>query len=162
VTLRYRNIRIGDIPAVKAWPPYPPEFAGLDYSLRDGGWLDEYYPRPDTEIIVAEKDGAMAGFAILAREPPSGAELRIALHPEQLGQGLGKALARRMLQRGFTRPEIITIRLIVRKNNPRAQRLYRSLHFQHTGECIEKIQGEDVAFDRMELDRTLFLSESMR
>ena len=78
--ISYRNVRLEDIPAVKAWPAYPPEFAGLDYSLRDGGWLDEYYPRPGTDIVVAEKSGEMAGFAILAREPPATAELRIALH----------------------------------------------------------------------------------
>jgi diamine N-acetyltransferase len=160
--IRYRNIRIEDIPAVKAWPPYPPEFAGLDYSLRDGGWLDEYYPRPGTEIIVAEKAGAMAGFAILAREPPATAELRIALHPEKLGQGLGKALARMMLLHGFTKPDIGTIRLIVRKNNPRARKLYRDLHFRNTGECTREIRGDEVAFDQMELERSVFFEESLR
>jgi len=160
--IRYRNIRIEDIPAVKAWPPYPPEFAGLDYSLRDGGWLDEYYPRPGTDIIVAEQAGAMAGFAILAREPPATAEFRIALHPEKLGQGLGKALTRMMLLHGFTKPDISTIRLIVRKNNLRARKLYQDLHFRHTGECTEKIQGDEVAFDRMELERSVFLEESLR
>jgi len=160
--IRYRNIRIDDIPAVKEWPPYPPEFAGLDYSLRDGGWLDEYYPRPGTDIIVAEKAGAMAGFAILAREPPATAELRIALHPEKLGQGVGKALARMMLLHGFTKPDINTIRLIVRKNNLRARKLYCDLHFRNTGECIEEILGEEIAFDRMELDRTTFFEETLR
>jgi diamine N-acetyltransferase len=160
--ISYRNIRIEDIPAVKAWPPYPQEFAGLDYSLRDGGWLDEYYPRPHTDIIVAEKAGDMAGFAILAREPPATAELRIALHPEKLGQGLGTALARMALLHGFTKPEIDTIRLIVRKNNPRAQKLYQTLRFRTTGECIEEIQGEEIAFDKMELDKRTFMEESLR
>jgi diamine N-acetyltransferase len=160
--ISYRNIRIEDIPAVKAWPPYPPEFAGLDYSLRDGGWLDEYYPRPGTDIIVAEEGGAMAGFSILAREPPAGAELRIAIHPESLGQGLGKALARMTLLHGFSKADIGTIRLIVRKSNPRAQKLYRDLHFRHTGECTKEIQGEEVAFDCMELDKITFLEENLR
>jgi diamine N-acetyltransferase len=160
--ISYRNIRIDDIPAVKSWPPYPPEFAGLDYSLRDGGWLDEYYPRPHTDIVVAEKSGAMAGFAILAREPPATAELRIALHPERLGQGIGKSLVRMMLLHGFTKPEIKTIRLIVRKNNPRARKLYQDLHFRTTGECTEDIRGEEIMFDRMELDKTTFFEESLR
>jgi ribosomal protein S18 acetylase RimI-like enzyme len=160
--ISYRNIRIEDIPAVKAWPPYPPEFAGLDYSLRDGGWLDEYYPRPNTDIIVTEKSGAMAGFAILAREPPAEAELRIALHPEKLGQGLGTALARMALLHGFTKPEIDTIHLIVRKTNPRAQKLYNTLHFRHTGECIREIQGEEIEFNQMELDKKTYVMESLR
>lgn len=160
--IRYRNIRIEDISSVKEWPSYPPEFAGLDYSLRDGGWLDEYYPRPGTDIVIAEKAESMDGFAILAREPPAGAELRIAIHPEKLGQGLGTSLARMMLLHGFTKPEIATIRLIVRKNNPRARALYERLHFRKTGECMEEILGEEIAFDRMELDRTTFFEESLR
>ena len=160
--ISYRNIRIEDISEVKAWPLYPPEFAGLDYSLRDGGWLDEYYPRPGTDIIVADKAGTMAGFAILAREPPATAELRIALHPEKLGQGLGRSLARMMLLHGFTKPDIDTIRLIVRKNNPRARTLYQDLHFRETGECTKEIQGEEIVFDRMELDRKTFFKESLR
>jgi diamine N-acetyltransferase len=104
----------------------------------------------------------MAGFAILAREPPATAELRIALHPEKLGQGLGKALARMMLLHGFTKPDIGTIRLIVRKNNPRARKLYRDLHFRNTGECTREIRGDEVAFDQMELERSVFFEESLR
>jgi diamine N-acetyltransferase len=154
-----RPLQPADIPIIKAWPPYPPAFAMLDYALRDRGWLDEYTRNNDTEILIAEVAGSIAGFAILAREAGGSAEFRIALHPDRLGQGLGKAVALLAIGHDFNDPDLQRIRLIVRKNNPRAEQLYRSLRFHCCGECVETIGGEPVAFNRMELERSTFLSE---
>jgi len=151
-----RPLRPDDIPRIKSWPPYPLEFAMLDYSLRDGGWLDLYYPVTGTEVFVAEDDRDLAGFSILTREPDGTAEFRIALHPQRLGHGLGKTIARLTLERGFADPALHAIRLIVRKNNPRAERLYESLGFRPDGECTEIVHGEPVAFRRMLIDRATF------
>ncbi len=156
-----RPLREDDIPAIKSWPPYPPEFAMLDYSLRDGGWLDEYGGRTGTEILVAEDGDGMIGFAILANKDDSSAEFRIALHPYRLGQGLGKAVAHLVLARGFLHTGCQKIILIVRKNNPRAQRLYESLRFSPCGECTEMVNGENVPFLCMEINRHTF-EEEMR
>jgi diamine N-acetyltransferase len=128
----------------------------LDYALRDGGWLDEYYRKDGTEILVAEREGTVVGFSILTRDPEGTAEFRIALHPGMLGQGSGKLLAILTLRHGFTDPALHTIHLIVRKNNPRARRLYESLGFGMQGECTEAVQGEPVAFYRMAIDRDTF------
>jgi len=151
-----RLLRPGDIPLIKAWPPYPPEFGMLDYSLRDGGWLDEYGQKEGTDILVAEVGHTIAGFSILSKKADHRAEFRIALHPHSLGQGLGRAIALLTLDYGFSDPALDTISLIVRKNNPRAERLYASLKFHACGECTELVHGELVAFRQMEIDRSTF------
>ena len=152
-----RSVTHKDIVTIKQWPHYPGEFRDLDYALRDGGWLDEYAQRDDAEILIAEEDGTIAGFLVLVREPDGSAEFRIALHPEKLGLGKGKNVAQLALAHGFFDPGTRLIRLIVRKNNPRAKKLYEYLHFRNTGECIEEIQGNPVEFYRMEIDRDTFL-----
>lgn len=151
-----RPLRPEDVPAIKAWPPYPPGFAMLDYALRDGGWIDDYGKDPATEILVAEDETGIAGFSLLMPVSARVAEFRIALHPGRIGRGVGREIAILALQHAFSDPERETIRLIVRKNNPRAERLYESLHFRHTGECTEPVHGEPVAFRRMEIDRAAF------
>ena len=116
-----------------------------------------YREKTVADILIADDDGEIAGFSIIAREPGGSAEFRIALHPERLGQGIGKTITHLSLAHGFSDTATTTIRLIVRKNNPRAERLYKQLHFRHTGECMEEIQGRAVEFDRMEIDRNTFL-----
>lgn len=128
----------------------------LDYSLRDGGWLDEYSQEDGTDILVAEISHTIAGFSILSKKTDHRAEFRIALHPHCLGQGLGRALALLTLDYGFSDPALAKICLIVRKNNPRAQRLYESLQFHPCGECTELVHGEPVPFLQMEIDRITF------
>lgn len=151
-----REFRDNDVPVIKNWPPYPRDCTDLDYALRDNGWIDEYRAKPGTEILVATDGGIIAGFSVLEREPDRRAEFRIALHPEKLGQGIGKTIALLVLAHGFSDPGIDVIRLIVRKNNPRAQRLYASLKFRGTGECIEEVHGKTVDFYKMEIDRDTF------
>lgn len=148
-----RSLQDEDIPAVKAWPAYPPEFSMLDYALRDGGWLDEYGSKERTEILVAEDEQGMIGFCLLSRESGCRAEFRIALHPQRLGQGFGKKLAQMTIRHAFSDPSMQELRLIVRKNNPRAERLYISLGFRFCGECTEPVHGEPVAFWQMVIDR---------
>ena len=155
-----RPITPDDIAIIRGWPPYPPEFRDLDYALREGGWLDEYRQKTGADILVAEDDGEIAGFSIIAREPGCRAEFRIALHPERVGQGTGKIITHLSLAHGFSDTATTTIRLIVRKNNPRAERLYEQLQFRHTGECTKVIEGKAVEFWRMELDRDRFLREN--
>ena len=151
-----RELRDEDIVIIKAWPPYPEEFSDLDYSLRDEGWLDEFRTRTGTEMFVATEGKTIIGFSLLAREPGNRAEFRIALHPEKIGHGFGKTVGLETLGRGFADPGIATIRLIVRKNNPRAKRIYESLKFRDTGECTEVVQGRTVSFYTMEIDRATY------
>ena len=82
--------------------------------------------------------------------------------------GSGEGSVRRWylltLTRGFYRPGVGRIRLIVRKNNFRAQALYMSLHFTRTGEITKEVQGVPVDFFTMEITREDFYKgeESMK
>jgi diamine N-acetyltransferase len=88
-----RTLNEQDISIIKSWPPYPAEFFGPDYTLRDNGWPDKYTGKAGSEILVAEDAGTIAGFSILSRKADGCAEFRIALHPERVGHGLGKTIA---------------------------------------------------------------------
>ncbi len=154
-----RPLQKSDISIIKAWPPYPAEFSGLDYTLRDSGWLGEYVEKAGTELFIAEDSDTIVGFSILSCEIGGSAEFRIALHPERVGHGLGKTITLLTLRHGFSHPDIWSIRLIVRKTNLRAQKLYSSLSFQIVGECTEDIQGKPVEFYQMIISRDQFAAE---
>ena len=157
-----RELRNEDIAIIKAWPPYPEEFSDLDYALRDGGWLDEYRVETGTERFAAMDGEIIAGLSLLAWEPGNKAELRIALHPEKTGRGIGKTVLLLTLANGFVNPALAVVRLIVRKNNPRAKRLYEFMEFWNTGECSEEVQGKMVEFYSMEIDRDTFTGVNKR
>jgi diamine N-acetyltransferase len=88
--LMLRMLKPEDIRIIKSCPPYPPEFADLNYALRDGGWLDQYSTKTGTEIMVAEEQGELVGFSLISKDDEDCAELRIAVHPDKLGLGPGK------------------------------------------------------------------------
>jgi len=155
-----RPLRHEDIPVIKAWPAYPPEFADLDYCLRNGGWLDQYREKPGSVILVAVDQGEIVGFSVLSDDGYGKKDFRIALHPRRIGKGEGRIVLSRTLEYCFADMTVKTVRLIVRKNNLRAQRLYTSVGFRPTGECIEKIHGKPVPFFRMEIDRRTFILEN--
>jgi diamine N-acetyltransferase len=155
-----RPLRHEDIPVIKAWPEYPVEFAELDYCLRNGGWLDQYRQKPGSTILVAMDQGEMIGFSVLSRDGPGKKEFRIALHPGRIGKGEGRTILRRTLEYCFADMTVTAVRLIVRKNNTRAQKLYASVSFRPTGECIEEIHGKPVQFFTMEIDRRTFFLEN--
>ena len=148
-----RPLTEADVPVIRSWPPYPPEFAGLDYSLRDGGWLDMYRHDPHNRVFVAADASGIAGFSLLLGDHDGPPELMVALHPDRIGGGLGKTVVRLTLAEGFSRTGTGRIRLIVRKNNFRAQALYESLHFARTGELTRDVQGLPVEFFTMEIAR---------
>lgn len=150
-----RAMSQADVAAIKRWPSYPPDFAELDYALREGGWLDEFHGQPDQCCEVAVVDGKLIGFALLLKSGDE-AEYRIALHPERLGQGYGQAITRVVLERAFAEMGLARVHLIVRQSNPRARRLYEKQGFGAVGECVIDIQGEPVAFVAMEIRAAAF------
>jgi diamine N-acetyltransferase len=155
-----RPLRNEDIPVIRSWPQYPAEFAELDYCLRNGGWLDQYRQKPGTIILVAMDQGEIIGFSVLSRDGPGKKEFRIALHPARIGKGEGRIILRRTLEYCFADMTVSAVRLIVRKNNLRAQNLYTSVRFRPTGECTEEIHGKPVQFFTMEIDRRTFFLEN--
>jgi ribosomal protein S18 acetylase RimI-like enzyme len=151
-----RPIRDADIPVIKAWPLYPPEFSELDYCLRDGGWLDQYLGKPGTILLAAIDGGAVIGFSVLSRDGPGIKEFRMALHPRRIGTGAGRTILKSTLEYCFADMTITAVRLIVRKNNLRAQKLYLAMNFRPTGESTDLIHGSPVEFFTMVIDRRTF------
>ncbi|MHB8232217.1 MAG: GNAT family N-acetyltransferase [bacterium] len=146
-----RDLLPDDISAVADWPSYPPCFGELDYALRDRGWLPEYFNKPDTKCYAAEYSDELIGFAILSKTSETEAEFRIALKPDKTGKGFGKIITTMVLEDGFLNMNINRIHLIVRKNNPRAIRLYKNTGFAERGECIKEIEGKEAAFLVMDI-----------
>lgn len=148
-----RAITPADSAEIKQWPPYGSGFEQMDYALRDKGWLDEFRDDPRALVYAAVAKGRLVGFSLLNRTEEGSAEFRIAIHPERTGEGLGREVTLLTLKEGFRLPGLRRVRLIVRKNNPRARRLYERLGFVGTGEILHRIQGNEVAFIDMEMSR---------
>lgn len=149
--IKLRPISNEDISEIKKWPPYQDGFEQMDYALRDNGWLDEFRNKPDAWIYAAEEEGRLAGFSLIAIAAEGEAEFRIALHPRLTGKGIGRQVMLAILQEGFERHKLNKVHLIVRKNNPRAAKLYESVGFRKTGECIHVILGKQIEFVDMDM-----------
>ncbi len=143
--IRLRPIRTDDIAEIKNWPVYVDGFEQMDYALRDNGWIDEFWNRPNTWIYIAEVNEQIIGFSLLSMTTDREAEFRIAVHPRWTGKGLGKQVALAALNTGFRQLNLKKIHLIVRKNRP-AAKLYESIGFIKSGESIHTIQGKRIVF----------------
>ncbi len=155
--MQLRNLTPDDVAAIGNWPPYPSDFRDLDYALRSGGWLDDYRNRPDTRCFAAEQAGELVAFTLLSKTGEAEAEFRIALRADKTGQGLGGAITAMTLAKGFGEAGLSRIHLIVRKNNPRAVRLYARLGFAERGECYKSVNGKRTHFLIMELPKESYL-----
>ncbi len=151
--IELRPITAGDVDEIKRWPAYSNGFEQMDYALRDKGWLDEFRDRPQTSVYAVTTEGRMVGFCLLGVTGEDDAEFRIALHRDQTGKGTGRKATLATLERGFRELGLDRVHLIVRKNNPRALRLYESVGFLRTGESIHRIQGKEIEFINMAMTR---------
>jgi diamine N-acetyltransferase len=160
--LSLRPIQAEDIAEIKQWPPYSGGFEQMDYALRDNGWLDEFRHRTNTWVYVIELNDQVVGFSLLSITIEKDAEFRIAIHPAWTGKGLGREVTLSTLRTGFEQLSLAKIHLIVRKNNPRAAKLYTSIGFVTTGESIHTIQGKEIAFVNMEMTREQFYNLKLK
>ena len=151
--MRLRSLSGSDINQIGQWPPYPGDMEQMDYALREKGWLDEFWQKPDTSCYAVEEDGDLIGFTILAKTGEKDTEFRIALRADKTGLGLGESITCMTLQKGFDDLGLHRIHLIVRKNNVRGIKLYQRLGFVDRGECQKEIQGTPVDFWLMDIYR---------
>ena len=154
--IELRSITAEDATEIRHWPPYSGGFAQMDYALREHGWLDEFMSKPRTVIYVADLNRQIIGFSLLSITAEGEAEFRIAIHPRWIGKELGRKVTLATLEAGFQQLNLDRIYLIVRKNNPRAAKLYESIGFVTTGESIHAIQGKPVEFDDMVITKERF------
>jgi diamine N-acetyltransferase len=149
IVIKLRTLKTADLANIQNWPPYPPEFADLDYALRGNGWLAELQGRTDTWLYIAEQEHDAVGFSILTKTGQLEAEFRIALRADKIGLGIGKTITLMTMNEGFSRIGLSSIHLIARKNNPRAIGLYKRVGFSVCGECLKNIDDKPVSIIEM-------------
>ena len=147
-----RKLREEDRQIIYDWPTYPPDCLELDYAVRKDGWIDHHAEHDNDRIYSAIEGNEVVGFSIVHIADDGDAELLIAMRGDRLGRGLGKELALATLHRCFGELCLTRVELVVRKSNQRAKRLYGRIGFTYTGDCIININGEDIEFDKMEME----------
>ncbi|WP_372594529.1 N-acetyltransferase family protein [Actinotalea sp.] len=121
--------------------------ANLDVEARTAQWAEILEnPAPRTRVLVAEEDGAVAGFAMIGPSRDEDAELggleiySIYLQPEAWGHGVARELMRTILAEV---PSEVPVTLWVLAANARARHFYRRHGFTPDG--VERLDpiGEE-------------------
>ena len=100
--------------------------------------------------IVAERDTRIVGHAFLDPMPLEAIahvfRLNIVVHPGFLGQGVGTALMRDLMNWAQRTPRVGKIELLVRASNEPAVRLYSGLGFVEEGRFRNRVRLPDGSF----------------
>ena len=149
--IELRELRDEDRQVIHNWPACPPDCLELDYAVRKDGWIDHHASHGNDRIYSALEGGEVIGFSIVHVADDGDAEFLVAIRGDALGRGLGRELTLATLQRCFVELGLAKVKLVVRKSNHRAQRLYCKVGFTYTGDCVLTINGEDTEFYKMEI-----------
>jgi ribosomal-protein-alanine N-acetyltransferase len=126
-----------------AWPTTP------RWTLEQ---LLEELAREDADVLVAEEGPGVRGYACLRAHPPEGELLNIAVRPDSLGRGLGRALLAALLGRASARG-LERVLLEVEESNAHARRLYLEAGFRAVGRRRGFYgPGRDAVLMTLELD----------
>ena len=117
---------------------------------RPDGLILESFERKIAELgklgryLVAEKDGKIAGHALLDPMPLESIahvfRLNIVVHPSFAGQGIGTALMTDLMDWATRTQRVGKIELLVRSTNERAIRLYSKLGFVEEGRFKNRVR----------------------
>lgn len=88
--------------------------------------------RPSVDIVVAESDGRVDGYAVVRSTVGESELANLAVSPARRGAGLGRALLREAVEAARSRGAT-WIFLAVRTSNADAAKLYRRFGFQEIG-----------------------------
>ena len=88
--------------------------------------------RKDSDLLVAEFKGDVAGYAVFWAVMDQGELGNVAVDEEYRGRGIGSKLIKAVLERAHER-SVHEIFLEVRKSNVRAQDLYKGFGFTEVG-----------------------------
>ena len=139
-TFHLRPYRSKDEDAVialwlRTWQQAYPE---IDFAARVNWWRERWRSElvPKAAIMVAEQDGAPAGFVTI---DASGYLDQLVVAPDRWGSGLATTLVNEAKRRS---PDRIT--LLVNQDNARAIRFYERNGFAHAGEDVNSTSGRPV------------------
>lgn len=159
-----RTARQADAGAIRSvaeasWAKDYPDILSSE-SLQEG--LDEWYSRSSirdaiershSRTLVAERDGAVVGFvhAIWDVEKEEGNVLRLYVHPDHRGQGLGtellEAACETLFDSGAER-----VRAMVLAANEVGNEFYSDFGFEHVDTEAIDVGGETYQENTFELD----------
>jgi putative acetyltransferase len=127
-------------PAIELWlRAWQAAYPAIDFSERlpwwRARWRTELVPR--ARIVVAELEGALAGFATI--DPENGYLDQIVVAPECWG---GDAAARLLDEVKRIAPG--QVELLVNADNARAIRFYQKHGFAHAGNDVNPVSGRPV------------------
>jgi putative acetyltransferase len=113
--------------------------------------------------LVAERDGAVIGHALLDFAGPQAAlahvrTLTIVVHPRHTGQGVGTALMHALLDRARADPQVERVELRVRETNVAAIRLYKKFGFTEESRFCRRLRLADGKY-LDDIGMTWFASE---
>jgi ribosomal protein S18 acetylase RimI-like enzyme len=135
----------------QAWSEAGPEALGFtgatDESIKEIAseeFLSKRLASPLAQIVVAEIDGRVVGFASLRKSGEREAELSgIVVLESETGSGIGTRLMRKTVdlakRRGFR-----TVVVKTEVNNARAIGFYRRVGFTESGKVVEKVGRTNV------------------
>jgi ribosomal-protein-alanine N-acetyltransferase len=101
---------------------------GLDWRWRPAK-VKRQIQDQDTMVLVASREGAMAGFAIMRFGDDQAHLFLLAVRPEFRRVGIGRSMMR-WLEKSCRTAGIQTVRLEVRASNLAALRFYRKLGYR--------------------------------
>lgn len=113
--------------------------------------IDEWYgdealetalSEPGTVFLVAEKEDEIVGFTHGVVTEAEGDVLRMSVHPDHQGEGIGTALHER-LREDLQDFNMERMRAIDLASNAGGQQFYEEQGFEQTGEGEVEIGGED-------------------
>ncbi|MFZ0391011.1 MAG: ribosomal protein S18-alanine N-acetyltransferase [Calditrichia bacterium] len=135
--MQIRRMTVDDLPAVAALEAEtfsdPWSYGSFEYEVKNNA-----YSIP----LILEKDGTMAGYAIIWRIYEEFHLANIAIQPQLQGQGLGAYFLSEVLKmKGETHYAILE----VRKSNKRAIRLYKRFGFSVIMERVRYYRNGETA-----------------
>ena len=135
-----RRYRAGDEDAAIAlWQQtWQLAYPTIDFAARVPWWRERWRSElvPNAEVIVAEADGALAGFVTI---DATGYLDQLVVSPRHWGSALATRLVDATKERS---PDGIT--LLVNKDNARAIRFYKRNGFVDAGEDVNPTSGRPV------------------
>lgn len=135
-----------------ARPAEAPVIAALSRDLIEAGLSWSWRPQrvlrdirdPATNVLVAEADGRIAGFAVMWFGVEEARLNLLAVRPEIRRRGLGRRLVQ-WLEKAAVVAGISVVYLEVRARNLPAQRFYQGLGYHRVGEIAGYYQGRESA-----------------
>ena len=117
--------------------------AAIEGWYADGGLALEL-DALETDFLVAEVDGEVVGFTHGIVQGDEGDVLRMYVHPDYQGEGIGSALHERLAER-LEDADVERIRALDLASNDAAREFYEKHGFEETDEGTVRIDDEEYA-----------------